>query len=179
MPTRIIYKYIYISAALVFFLVKNSTATHSMGADLTYQCLGGNTYKIKLSFYRDCIGNTAPTYVDIEVSSDNCGYYLWLTAYPVANTGQEITPICSADSTTCNDGTFTGIQEYVYEGTITLPAECSDWNFSYELCCRNAAITNIYSPLNEDIYVFSTLNNTNGTCNNSPTFQNKPVPFVA
>ncbi|MBA2349282.1 MAG: PKD domain-containing protein, partial [Solirubrobacterales bacterium] len=72
---------------------------------------------------------------------------------------------------------FTGIEEWIYEATFTLPAQCTDWMFSYALCCRNGAISTINAPLSENIYVYSMLNNTIG-CNNSPTFTNKPVPFV-
>ncbi|MBL0343143.1 MAG: hypothetical protein IPP71_21105 [Bacteroidetes bacterium] len=39
------------------------SASHAMGADLTYECMGGNTYKMRVSFYRDCIGIAAPTSV--------------------------------------------------------------------------------------------------------------------
>ena len=29
-------------------------ATHVAGGDISYQCLGGNQYQIKLRLYRDC-----------------------------------------------------------------------------------------------------------------------------
>ncbi|MBP9922745.1 MAG: hypothetical protein KBF92_02870, partial [Bacteroidia bacterium] len=48
---------------LIAFLLLVSgkvSASHTMGADLTYECLGGNTYKVTVSFYRDCIGIAAP-----------------------------------------------------------------------------------------------------------------------
>lgn len=153
-------------------------ASHSMGADLTYQCLGGNNYRLRLSFYRDCDGATAPIQAIINVSSASCGISFDVFADTIPNTGKEITPICPTMESTCGNGTFTGIQEWIYEADVTLPMECSDWTFSYELCCRNSAITNISNPSGENIYVYSMLNNTNGVCNNSPTFANKPVPFI-
>lgn len=162
---------------LFLLLGQRSTASHSMGSDLTYQCLGGNTYQITLSFYRDCVGVPADGWADILVES-SCYFPFYITLYPVAGTGQEITPICSTEVTTCNGGTYTGIQEYVYTGTVTLPGPCADWTFSYNLCCRNAAITNINLPSGSMMYVFATLDNTSGICNNSPVFSNKPVPFV-
>jgi gliding motility-associated-like protein len=172
-------KYFTLPVIILFALLPDKlSATHSMGADLTYQCLGGNTYQITLSFYRDCIGISAPSSVFIDVSSNSCSEFLSVTLTPIPGTGQDITPICPSQSTTCNGGTFTGIQEWVYTGTITLPTQCSDWVFSYDLCCRNQAITTISSPLSENIYIYSTLNNIAVQCNNSPTFTNKPVPFV-
>ncbi|MBP7437761.1 MAG: hypothetical protein KBA16_08585, partial [Bacteroidia bacterium] len=46
---------------ILAFPVQEAYASHSMGADLTYQCLGGNTYRVTVSFYRDCIGINAPS----------------------------------------------------------------------------------------------------------------------
>src|SRR5688572_14368574 len=99
----------------------NAWATHSMGADLTYECLGGNSYRVRLSFYRDCAGIAAPPDAYIDLYSASCNLSTGFYVYPISGTGQEITPICPSDSSTCSGGTFTGIQEWVYEGTVTLP----------------------------------------------------------
>ncbi|MFN8142839.1 MAG: PKD domain-containing protein [Bacteroidia bacterium] len=157
---------------------ETSQASHTMGADLTYECLGGNTYKITLSFYRDCIGIAAPANPFVTINSSTCGQSLGVTCYPRAGTGQEVTPACSTSVTTCNGGSFTGIQEWVYDGIVTLPAQCADWTFSYSLCCRNAAITTITTPGSSTFYIYATLNNLITPCNSSPTFSNKPVPFI-
>ena len=166
----------FITALFLFTNYNESFATHSMGADMTYQCLGNNRYKVRLSFYRDCIGIPAPSLVYIDISSASCNIQMSATLSPVAGTGQDITPLCPSDVSTCHGGAFTGIQEWVYEGVVQLPAQCTDWILTYELCCRNAAITNIVNPLGEEIYIYSMLNNT--ICNNSPTFSNRPVPFI-
>ncbi|MEO8148644.1 MAG: PKD domain-containing protein, partial [Bacteroidia bacterium] len=165
-------------AVLLSIFSKTAYATHSMGADLTYTCLGGNNYKLRLSFYRDCSGIAAPSNVTINIHSISCGDSLNVVLLPIPGTGVEITPICTSVTSTCNGGTFTGIREWIYEGIVTLPSQCPDWGFSYNLCCRNGAISTIVNPLNEQIYIHSMLNNTISPCNNSPTFMNKPVPFV-
>ena len=149
-----------------------------MGADLTYQSMGGNMYKVTVSFYRDCIGIPAPANPFVTINSSSCGQSLGVTCYPRPGTGQEVTPSCSSSVTTCNGGSFTGIQEWVYDGIVTLPAQCTDWVFGYSLCCRNAAITTITSPSTNTFYIYATLNNTITPENSSPTFSNKPVPFL-
>ncbi len=162
---------------LFFATAQNTYATHSMGADLTYRCLGGNVYEITLSFYRDCVGVAADDSAYISLNSSCQGaYYCYLLRVP--GTGQEITPICPSMLSTCRGGTFTGIQEYVFKRDVILPGQCTDWTFSYNLCCRNWAITNITTPGNWQLYIYATLNNTITPCNNSPTFSNKPVPFI-
>ena len=83
------------------------------------------------------------------------------------------------DQTQCTGGTFPGIEEWVYEGVITLPLQCDDWIISTDECCRNNAITNINNPGAENIYVETLINNTAGVgCNNSPEFTNPPVSFI-
>jgi hypothetical protein len=143
---------------------------------MTYECLGNNTYRIRISFYRDCAGIPVQPFCRVDFSSLSCGLTDSVILFPVAGTGQDITPICPSDTTTCHGGTYTGIQEWIFEGIITLPAACTDWQMVYEQCCRNGAITNIDQPLNEEILIFANLNST--ICDNSPTFSNKPVPFV-
>lgn len=176
---RIPVKYFSFLLILLMMLASHQKlqASHSMGSDLTYRCLGGNSYEITLSFYRDCAGVEADTAALIHFNS-SCFGDDTLTIYQIPGTGQEISPICRNDTTTCNGGQFTGIQEYVYRGIVNLPGPCADWTFSFNLCCRNWAITNIDVPGNTLMYIYATLNNTITPCNNSPVFSNKPVPFA-
>lgn len=177
--SRQLHKWLLIAAALLFFLGgREARASHAMGADLTYECLGGNTYRVRLSFYRDCIGINAPANVYVNIRSASCGQNLGVTCYPIPGTGQEVTYLCPTATSTCNGGTFTGIQEWIYEGVVTLPMQCPDWQFSYNLCCRNAAITTITNPGSNTFFIYANLNNTITPCNSSPTFSNKPVPFA-
>ncbi|HTN17541.1 MAG TPA: hypothetical protein VL092_07675, partial [Chitinophagaceae bacterium] len=37
----------------------SSFASHIVGGEITYVCLGGNRYKITISIYRDCLGGIA------------------------------------------------------------------------------------------------------------------------
>jgi gliding motility-associated-like protein len=149
-----------------------------MGADLTYRSLGGNQYEITLTIYRDCIGiPVAPAdYIDVYNSCN--GTYLPVLVTLIPGTGQEITPLCPSALSTCNGGTFTGIQQYVYRGVVTLPSNCNYWTLEYDLCCRNAAITTIPNPLSQNLNVFATINNSATRNDHSPVFSNLPVPFV-
>jgi gliding motility-associated-like protein len=173
---KIIFILIVVIVITAFF--GSAKASHSMGADLTYTCLSGNTYKLRLAFYRDCIGIAEPSNATITISSVSCGQSFDIVCTKIPGTGQEITPLCPSANSTCNGGIFTGIEEWIYEGTVVLPMQCTDWVFSFTYCCRNAAINTIVDPGNNDFHIYSMLNNTTGACNNSPTFSNKPVPFV-
>lgn len=170
-----------LSLLLIVFFIQLSGeayASHAQGGDLTYTCLGNNQYQLRLSFYRDCAGVNAPANVTIDISSVSCNQNFSTTLYPIPGTGQDVTPICPALTTECAGGTYPGVQEWIYEGTIILPQQCTDWVFSFTLCCRNTAINTINNPGGQNIYIETTLNNVVAVCNNSPTFSNRPVPFI-
>ena len=67
----------------VFFLSFSSQATHIVGGSLTYEQLGGSTYRITLHLYRDCKAGSAafPGTVDITVTN-NCGGVLQTVSIP-------------------------------------------------------------------------------------------------
>ena len=162
---------------LPLLISQKTYATHAQSADITYQCLGNNQYQISVSFYRDCSGSNAPNTINISVASASCNQNLNLNLAQIPGTGNDVTPICNTMTTVCNGGNSPGVEEYIYTGIITLPANCIDWVFSFSLCCRNNAINTIQNPGNENIYVEARLNNTVYACNNSPTFSNAPVSF--
>ena len=69
-------KRFFYTISLLFCLLtaaQEARASHAMGADLQYQCLGNNTYRIVLRFYRDCAGIDAPTSVTVQLFSPCAG----------------------------------------------------------------------------------------------------------
>ena len=168
----------------------SAIATHDMGADLSYRCLGGNDYEFTIVFYRSCENNigAAPAEGLLAISSPSCGYIgnggVLSDTIPLINF-LEISPICPAEQgfSQCLDinNPHPGVEEYIYQGIVTLPDNCSDWNISWDVCCRNANITNsVIDPgiLGTEMRLEVSLNNLNGLCNSSPTFTNIPTPFI-
>lgn len=157
---------------------QQAIASHAQSADITYSCVGGNTYNVRLAFYRDCAGVAAPNTVSINIASASCNEDFNITLNRIPGTGIDVTPICPTMTSQCNGGSYPGVQEWIYEGQVTLPAQCTDWILSFSLCCRNNAISTINNPGGDNIYVEAHLDNAQFPCNNSPQFSNKPVPFV-
>ncbi len=169
---------LFFGALLLLLFTPNSIkATHVQGGNLTYRCLGGNQYEITLALYRDCAGANAPTSVSIKRKSVLCGINTTFTLNKIAGTGIEVSPICPGSTSKCSNGSLPGVQEYIYRGIVTLPS-CSDWILSYSISARNAAITTIQTPSSMSMYIEATLNNLNFPCNSSPTFTNRPVPYI-
>ncbi len=176
---KFIHKAFLILLLVVFSMLnsKNSEASHMMGMDLTYVCLGGNDYEFTINLYRDCSGVNAPGSLTININSASCGSTntLLLTA---TGPGVDISPLCASATSTCAGGANPGVEHWEYKGTFTLPMNCPDWNFSYALCCRNNSITNLIAPSSESLYIESTLDNSSGLCNTSPNFSTLPVPYI-
>lgn len=160
-------------------------ATHAMGGELTYECIGNNLYRVRLNFYRDCNGVAAPT---------NCSngrqFHMFSSQCPGANINpcfsldgvDVVTPLCFGAADRCtNPSAQYGIERYRYSAVVNLSqwAGCgTNWVIEWELCCRNNAITSLNNPGDRDLYLSATLNNTLSPCNNSPRFLNDPTPFA-
>lgn len=98
------------------------------------------------------------------------------TAIP--GSGQDVTPLCSGASSACSSPAAYGIQRWIYETTISLPAGCgSDWIIWHSDCCRSNSIDNLTNPDNQGSTFYVTLDNTLTPCNNSPQFTNLPQFF--
>ena len=176
-------KTVYSAFALISCLLtfQAANATHIAGADLTYEHVSGNTYKIHLTLYRDCSGNQMQQTEQVTVRSTSCVQNYTINVQQDAGTGGEITFPCAGGGSTCAGGSSFGVQKWAYSATTTLPANCSDWTFFWSRCCRNCAITTTIhgncqsnNDIQSNIYIEAKLNNTTVN-NNSPTFTVNPV----
>lgn len=169
--------------ACILLWQSEAYATHAMGGDITYECLGNNQYRVNMSFFRDCNGVAAPTNcnngLQFRVRSAACGANF--NACFVLQGVDVVTPICpgAADRCLTSSGQY-GVERYRYSAVINLNqwAGCgTDWIVDWNLCCRNNAITSLNNPGGRDLYLSATLNNTITPCNSSPRFLNDPIPF--
>ncbi|MCB9232665.1 MAG: hypothetical protein H6581_13425 [Bacteroidia bacterium] len=171
-------------STLAFFLLlitsQQVKASHAMGADLTYECILGNQYRIRLKLWRDCSGVQPLTSQTVTYSSATCGVNSSISL-PMVGTKKEITPLCPSQTSTCNNGSAPGIEEFTYQATVNLPLLCSanDWIFGWSVCCRNGAITTLNSAASQSMYVSARLSNQGVLpCNDSPVFNNVPTATV-
>ncbi|QQR84888.1 MAG: carboxypeptidase regulatory-like domain-containing protein [Flavobacteriales bacterium] len=161
---------------LSLFAARPAQASHIMGAELTYKWLGGMDYEMTLVAVRDCYGIWLNSGVSIAASSSLCGLNASFVL-PERDT-VEVAVGCTSWPTTCNGGTYPGAELHFYRDTVTLPAGCADWVFSWASCCRNAAIDNIVDADQADIYIEAWLDNANVPGNSSPIFQELPGSFI-
>lgn len=161
-------------AALTMFS-KQVSASHIMGSDITFRCLGGNNYQVVVTVYRDCSGISAPTSIPVDVSS-SCGTQTITLTQDPTNSGVEVSQLCPTAISTCQGGSLPGVQVYTYVGNVTVQPNCGLYTFQYDDCCRNPS-NNIVNPTAQGFMVRATLNSNLVTCNTAPQFTSLPVPY--
>jgi hypothetical protein len=167
--------------------VTETKATHIMGSDITYECLGENKYKIILKLYRDCTGINLGGITGTISSGGNT------TSFSPTKKGiRDLTPTCAKSISACKDrqsGLGIGVEEHTFEATIDLSkAPYSTWiangacefSFSWSQCCRNGEITTINNGTfySEAMLNVCNIKKTNVLCNTSPEFKGIPIVFA-
>ncbi len=160
---------------LILCLGQQAQASHVMGSDLTYTCIGPNQYRITLRVFRDCRGISMPN--SYSVAYSGCGSSGSVNVS--LQSSSDITPLCPGQTSRCSGGNSpNGVEEYIYQGIVTVPPGCSNITFSTSTCCRNNAVTNLTNPGSNDFYIRAQLNNSIAPCNSSPQFASPPTPFT-
>ena len=154
-------------------------ATHVVGGSLTYEHLGGATYRVTLKMYRDCApGNAAfPGTVRIEVRDVNGNSFTpdkdILIPFPGATAVQPYIDTCAANPGLC-------LEEAIYTMVVNnLPPLNGGYHLFYQYCCRNSTLNNVVNPLStgESWYAYIP-NNATLITNSSPVWTNPPPVFV-
>ena len=70
-------------------------SSHVPGGNVTYQCVGPNTYVVTLTLYEDC-GTAFQSNTNMSIHiDDDCGYNLPIQSLPNIIFQQEISQLCS------------------------------------------------------------------------------------
>ncbi len=110
-------------AMLCLLWSSNANATHIMGASITWDHVGKDSFEVELKVYRDCTGiQLSEPQVDIGCKSGSLGNVN--TTELFYNGGRDVTPACQGQATECDSissGGFTfGMQEYTKRVLVDL-----------------------------------------------------------
>ena len=134
---------------LVLFILIPSilNATHLIGGEITYTCLGGNQYEIKVVIYRDC----GPTNSN-NTGFDNGGvisiYDMNNNLYDVIEHGFAVSELV-VDEFTSECVTLPPelcVEKGTYTIVTSLPNNANGYQIVYQRCCRNDQVINIEDP---------------------------------
>lgn len=174
---------------VAIFSILQAHATHLMGGDITYKCLGGSKYEITVVIFRDCRGNSLTGGVSVLIRCSTSNSNLGIEHIPRVSI-EDITPACKTSLVGCpsppNSKGTNGIEKHTYRDTVDLIAYQSSCSgeivIGSPMNARNYAITtipeNIIRPPNGvgiNLYLEATINLQKAPCNNSPSFTSDPV----
>lgn len=154
-------------------------ATHIVGGEIGYKCLGNNQYEVTLSVYRDCY-NGAP-----DAPFDDPAYVSIYNQFQFLVTTLEL-PFIGDDtiSTVLTDPCLVVLSPVcvhttTYRDTVTLPFIAGGYTFTYQRCCRNMTILNIIDPLQVGAtYDIKLTEESMLNCNSSPKFKQWPPIYI-
>ncbi len=172
------------SLLLALFLLATTRlcATHIVGGEITYRCLGDSTYEVTLTVYRDCF-NGIPWF-------DEIGYIgVYDTAWNLVDSLKP-THVEGVDKVYKLDINLSDpclvvppnvcVHWYSYRATIKLPYRPGGYVLVYQRCCRNQLIRNLLKDP-EDVgasYTAYLSEFTLQNCNSSPLFRSWPPPAI-
>ncbi|MDF1672989.1 MAG: PKD domain-containing protein [Vicingaceae bacterium] len=154
-------------------------ATHVVGGSLTYEHLGGSTYRITFKMYRDCSPSSVqlPNNVTIQVRQPNGSVFS-----PSKNISMPKTQVAVLDPPidTCAFDPGICVEEAIYTTIVNnLPPNPGGYHMYYQTCCRNASLVNVNNPLSsgESFYTYIP-DNSSILTNSSPQWKNFPPVFI-
>ena len=171
-----LFRIIFFVSFLILGFSLDSQATHIVGGSLSYEHLGGSSYKVTLRLYRDCDPNSfiGENTAWIEIRRGN-GTDPGLSQYlPKLDQVVLDPPLdsCAIDPGIC-------VEEQFYSAIISLPPSATGYHMFHQTYARNNTIINIVSPgdYGEGFYTYVPNVNLLLT-NSSPVWTNFPPVFV-
>lgn len=172
----------------------NAHAAHIIGGVITYYCLGytnndpstqSRTYHFNMKIYRDCQGNGA----GFDSAFDGA-YAASVTIYKAGSSTPisvfeldppEINPVDLNPGNACvvvPPNVCVEQGEYIFP-FINLPIINESYFITYQRCCRNNTITNIFNPgASGATYTIELTAAAQAVGNSSPVFNNFPPPVL-
>ena len=169
--------YLFFIVFIQIFMVQKAFATHIIGGEMNYKCLGNNQYEITLTVYRDCFNGVPPfdnpAYVGIFDSKFKLIDSINLKLNPDDTLKVVLSDTCLvAPKDIC-------VHTTIYKGIVTLPPLAGGYVLAYQRCCRNNTIVNIVDP-DKTGATFSVVISEDALkeCNSSAVFKNWPPIFI-
>jgi len=174
-----------------FFLLvlpQISRATHIVGGEMNYRCLGNDQYEIQLTIFRDC-DTGVPDFDDpasIGVFALDAVTNSYFLDTGVGQMGQLLIPKMNDDtlnpvlSDPCKVvPPNVCVNTSTYTDTISLPFREGGYTLAYQRCCRNQSILNIIDPLDTGAtYPIEISETALIECNSNAVFNEWPPIYI-
>ena len=146
---------------------------------MTYNCLGNSQFEVIFTIFRDCENGNPNAYFDDPASIgifDRFGNHIRTELFPFQG---DDTLDLSLNNPCYNIPPNVCIHTTTYRKQITLPFINGGYHLSYQRCCRNNIISNIFNPGNTGAtYDVEISQNALLNCNSSARFNDWPPFFI-
>ncbi len=154
-------------------------ATHIVGGEMTYTCLGNNQYQVQLTIFRDCYYGVpwfdSPASIGVFTSNNMLFTQALVPLNPILN--DTLNPTLGSECFVAPPDVC--VHTTTYTTTITLPYLPGGYHLVYQRCCRNNTISNIVGPSDTGAtYSIEISGQALLECNNSPIFNNWPPLYL-
>ena len=122
-------------------------ATHIVGGEMGYTCLGNNQYEIRLTIYRDCENGNPNAYFDNPASIgvfDINNVLLQDIRVPLMG-DDTLSPVLTDECLVVPPDVC--VHTTTYRTVVELLPRPGGYQLAYQRCCRNMTIQNIIDPL--------------------------------
>jgi gliding motility-associated-like protein len=170
--------YRYLLLSILFLSASlNLHATHIIGGELTYTCLGNNRYEVLLTVYRDCYTGRppfdSPAYIGIYGSNNILIDSIKIERSDTLKLDPKLNDTCLIVPPNVCVSTTT------YRDTITLLPRPGGYILAYQRCCRNQSILNIIKPLDSGAtFMIAITEDAIMACNSSAKFKDWPPIYI-
>jgi len=160
-------------------------ASHIVGGELTYKCLGNNQFELQLTFFRDCehalpdafFDNPAVIWVYDELGNPlSPGFRRILLENP------EIVQVVEPVPSGCVPEELQDevcVERAIYRKNVTLADRRGGYIFAYQRCCRNETLTNITDPTNTGTTLTVRISqDALESCNSAPDLGDFPPLYI-
>ncbi len=163
--------------AFLLFL-PGAMATHIVGGEIGYRCLGENQYEIIVRVYRDCFNGSLNAPFDDPASLgifDRDGLLVESRLIPFISDDTVTTVV---EDCLVIPGNVC-VHTTTYIDTIELEPIPGGYQLVYQRCCRNVTVQNIVEPLETGAtYDIVLTEEAMRLCNSSPVFREWPPIFI-
>lgn len=148
-------------------------ATHLVGGDIYYECLGNGNFRLTLKVYRDCLNGQAPFDGPASIGIFNSSGGLVQNVLVPFDGSQNVPLVVNNPCLQVPPNLCVDYAEYTTE--VNLPFLAGGYHVAYQRCCRNGTIVNLADPgaQGNTNYVHIT-EQALTACNSSPRFNAFP-----
>ena len=164
-------------ALLLILSYPKLNATHIIGGEITYSCLGDNKYEVTLTVFRDCYNGVPPFDDTVSIGVFNFKnelvYDIRIPYMKDDTIKQTLVGNCRViPPNVC-------VHTSVYRDTVELKPILGGYTLVYQRCCRNKTIVNIVAPDETGAsFIIQISEKALLECNSSPKFKYWPPIYI-